>query len=144
VAILDGGLQGWVSEGYNLTTVVTPLAPGTYVPSEPAEVPPVRTERDYPVLQLKAGLAQASPGVFDWERTVADGQLRSAAEINEYLRRSKLRFPGAYRVKGSDAEASFLVYVLRLMGYGGASYDPVSKILTADNSNPHASVPRTP
>jgi rhodanese-related sulfurtransferase/mono/diheme cytochrome c family protein len=144
VAILDGGLREWVSEGLNLTTVVTPLAPGTYVPSESAEVSPASAERDYPLLHLKAGLAQPSPGVFDWERAVADGQLRSAVEIREYLTRSELRFPATYRVEGSDAEASFLVYVLRLIGYGGASYDPVSKILTAGNSNPHASVSRTP
>jgi rhodanese-related sulfurtransferase/mono/diheme cytochrome c family protein len=144
VAILDGGLQGWVSEGYNLTTVVTPLVPSTYVPSEPAEVSPVSARADYTPLNLKAGLARPSAGVFDWERTVADGQLRSAAEIREYLRRSGLKFPGTYRVEGSDAEASFLVYVLRLIGYGAASYDPVSKILTADNSNPHAPGPRTP
>jgi rhodanese-related sulfurtransferase len=144
VAILDGGLRGWVSEGYNLTTVVTPLVAGTYVPSDPAEVSPVSAERDYPVLHLKAGLVRPSPGVFDWELTVADGQLRSAAEVREYLRRTELRFPGAYRVEGSDAEASFLVYVLRLTGYGAASYDPVSKILAAGNSDPHSSVPRTP
>jgi rhodanese-related sulfurtransferase/mono/diheme cytochrome c family protein len=144
VAILDGGLRGWVSEGYNLTTVVTPLVPSTYVPSVPAEVPPVSAKRDYPLLHLRAGLAQPSPGVFDWRRTVADGQLRSAAEVREYLRRSELRFPGAYRLEGSEAEASFLVYVLRLIGYGAASYDPVSKVLTTDISNPHLSVPRTP
>jgi rhodanese-related sulfurtransferase/mono/diheme cytochrome c family protein len=144
VAILDGGLRGWISEGYNLATVVTPLEPGTYVPSEPAEVSPVSAGRDYPLFHLKAGLARPTPGVFDWELTVADGQLRSAAEIREYLKLSELRFPGTYRVEGSDAEASFLVYVLRLIGYGAASYDPVSKTLTADNSNPHAPGPRTP
>ena len=48
VAILDGGLREWVSEGLNLTTVVTPMAPGAYVPSESAEVSPVSAERDYP------------------------------------------------------------------------------------------------
>jgi len=100
-------------------------------------------DRDYPLLHLRAGLAQPSPGVFDWERTVADGQLRSAAEIREYLVRSEIRLPGAYRLEGSDAEASFLVYVLRLLGYSEASYDPVSKVLSAEEPNPHILNPKT-
>jgi 3-mercaptopyruvate sulfurtransferase SseA len=144
VTILDGGLREWVSEGYSVTDVVTPLAPSTYTPSELTDVAAVRARRDYPMLQLRAGLAQPSSGVFDWERTVADGQLRPAAEIREYLKRSEIRFPGAYRAEGSDDEASFLVYVLRLLGYSGASYDPVRKVLTADKSDPHVLDSRTP
>jgi 3-mercaptopyruvate sulfurtransferase SseA/mono/diheme cytochrome c family protein len=134
VAILDGGFREWASEGYSVTDVVTPLAPGTYAPSGLAAVAAVRAGRNYPVIQFRAGLARPASGVFDWKRTVAGGQLRTAAEIREYLKRSDIRFPGAYRAAGSDDEASFLVYVLRLLGYSGASYDPVSKVLTADNS----------
>jgi hypothetical protein len=144
VAILDGGLRGWVDEDSNVTTVVTPLVPSAYVSSEAAEVAAVRADRDYPLLHLRAGLPQPSPDVFDWERTVADGQLRTAAEIREYLKRSEIRFPGAYRVEGSDAEASFLVYLLRLLGHNGAYYDPVSKLLIAGNPDQGVPESRTP
>jgi hypothetical protein len=133
VAILDGGLRGWADEDTSLTTVVTPLAPGSYDSPKAAEAAPVRADREYPLLHLKAGMAQPSPGDFDWERTVAEGQLRTAAEIREYLERSDIKFPGAYRVEGSDAEASFLVYLLRLLGHSAAYYDPASKLLIADN-----------
>ena len=133
VAILDGGLRGWADERMFLTTGVTPLVPTAYVSSKVAEAAPVRADRDYPVLHLRAGLPQPSSGVFDWERTVADGQLRTADEIREYLKRSEIGFPGAYRVEGSEAEASFLVYSLRLLGHSGAYYDPASRVLIADN-----------
>jgi len=133
VAILDGGLRGWADERMFVTTGVTPLVPITYVSSAVAEVAAVRADRDYPLLRLRAGLPQPSPGVFDWERTVADGQLRAAVEIREYLNRSQIGFPGAYRVEGSDAEAGFLVYLLRLLGHSGAYYDPASKVLVAEN-----------
>jgi thiosulfate/3-mercaptopyruvate sulfurtransferase len=133
-AILDGGLRGWAEEDSSLTTVVTPLVPSAYVPSEVAEVAAGSADREYPTLHLRAGLPEPSSGVFDWERTVADGQLRTAAEIREYLSRSGIRFPGTYRLEGSEAEASFLVYLLRLLGHNGASYDPVSKLLIAGNS----------
>jgi hypothetical protein len=135
VAILDGGLRGWVDEDNSLSTVVTPVVASAYVSSEMAEVAAVRADRDYPLLRLRAGLPEPSSGVFDWERTVADGQLRTAGEIREYLRRSEIRFPGSYRVEGTDPEASFLVYLLRLLGQEGAYYDPVSKLLIAGNSN---------
>jgi len=135
VAILDGGFRLWIDEGNSGITVVTPLVPTAYVSSEAAPVAAVRAEQDYPALHLRAGLPQPSSGVFDWERTVADGQLRTAAEIREYLKRSEISFPSAYRVEGSDAEASFLVYLLRLLGYSGAYYDPVSKVLITDNSD---------
>jgi rhodanese-related sulfurtransferase/mono/diheme cytochrome c family protein len=144
VAILDGGVREWLSEGYSLTTTGTPTAPGTFTPSATAGVAAVGAGRDYPVLKLRAGLAQPSSGVFDWEHAVAEGQLRSAAEIREYLKISEIRLPGDYRVEGSDDEASFLVYVLRLLGYRGASYDPVSKVLTADNSDPQVLNSRKP
>ncbi len=144
VTILDGGLREWASEGYSVTTVVTPMTPSTYVPSELAEVAASRSRRDYPLLRLRVGLAQPSAGVFDWEFTVADGQLRPAAEIRDYLKRSELKFPGSYRVEGSDSEASFLIYVLRLLGYGKASYDPVSKVLTANDTNQRDLERRTP
>ena len=137
VAILDGGLRGWGDERNFVTTSVTPLVPITYVSSRVAEASAVRADRNYPVLRLRAGLPQPSSGVFDWERTVVDGQLRSAAEIREYFKRSEIGFPGAYRVEGSDAEASFLVYLLRLLGHSGAYFDPVSRVL-ADNSDLHA------
>jgi rhodanese-related sulfurtransferase len=143
-AILDGGLRGWADEDSSLTPVVTPLVPITYVSSEVAEVATVRADRDYPVLCLRAGSTQPSSGVFDWERMVADGQLRTAAEIREYLKRSEIRFPGGYRVEGSAAEASFLVYLLRLLGDNGASYDPVTKLLIAGNSYQGVSEPKTP
>jgi hypothetical protein len=133
VAILDGGLRGWVDEDRYVTTVVTPLVPRPYVSSEVAEVAPVSAVRDYPLLRLRAGLPQPSSGIFDWERTVSSGELRTAAEIREYLERSEIRFPGAYRVEGSDAEGSFLVYLLRLLGHTGAYYNPASKLLIVDN-----------
>jgi rhodanese-related sulfurtransferase len=135
VAILDGGLRGWADEDSSLTTVVTPLVPIAYVSSGVAEVAAGRADRDCPLLHLRAGLPEPSSGVFDWERTVTEGQLRTAAEIREYLKRSEIRFPGAYRVEGSDAEASFLVYLLRLLGHNGASYDPVSRLLIAGDSD---------
>jgi hypothetical protein len=100
-------------------------------PLPAVEVPAFPARGDYPTLRLRAGLPQPSPGVFDWKRTIIDGRLRTAAEIREYLQRSDITFPGAYRVEGSDAEAAFLVYLLRLLGYSGASYDPLSKLLTA-------------
>jgi len=134
VAILDGGFWVWSEEGYNVTATVTPLVPRAYLSSEVAHGADVRAHRDYPTLHLRAGLPQPSSGVFDWKKTVADGQLRTAAEIREYLKRSEINFPGAYCVEGTDAEASFLVYLLHLLGYAGASYDPVSKVLIADNS----------
>ena len=133
VTILDGGLQEWVSEGYSVTTVVTPLVPRAYISTEAAEVPAAPVDQNYPLLQIKAGLPQPSSGIFDWEGTVTDGQLRTEAEIRGYLKRTEITFPGSYRVEGSDAEASFLVYVLRLLGYSGASYEPVSKLLIAHN-----------
>jgi rhodanese-related sulfurtransferase len=133
VAILDGGLRGWANEDTYLTPVVTPLTPRAYVSSEVPEVAAVRADRDYPLLRLRAGLPELSSGVFDWERTVAEGQLRIAAEIREYLKRSEVRFPGVYRVEGNDAEAFFVVYLLRLLGHNGAYYDPVSKLLSAAN-----------
>jgi hypothetical protein len=104
-----------------------------YDSSEGAEVTAIPADRDYPLLHLRAGLPEPSSGVFDWERTVADGQLRTAAEIREYLERSEIRSPGAYRVEGSDPEASFLLYLLRLLGHNGAYYDPVNKLLIAGN-----------
>jgi len=134
VAILDGGLRGWADEDSYLTTAVTPLVPVAYASSEVAEVVAVGADRDYPVLHFRAGLPQPSSGAFDWERTVVDGQLRTAAEIRGYLAHSEIRFPGAYRVEGNEAEVSFLVYLLRLLGHNGASYDPVSKLLIAGNS----------
>jgi hypothetical protein len=79
-------------------------------------------------------LPEPSSGVFDWERTVADGQLRTAAEIRDYLERSEIRVPGVYRVEGSDGEASFLVYLLRLLGHNRAYYDAVGKLLIAGSS----------
>lgn len=133
VAILDGGLRGWVDEDSSLTTVVTPLVPSAYFSSEVAEAAAGSADRNYPTLRLRAGLPQPSAGVFDWERTVADGQIRMAAEIRDYLSRSGIRFPGAYRLEGSDAEASFLVYLLRLLGHDGAYHDPVAKLLVAGN-----------
>jgi rhodanese-related sulfurtransferase len=133
VAILDGGLRGWLDERYFVITGVTPLSPITYASSAVAEVAAVRADRDYPLLRLRAGLPQPSPGVFDWERTVADGQLRTADDIREYLKRSEIGFPGTYRVEGSDAEASFLVYLLRLLGHAAAYYNPASRVLVSDN-----------
>ena len=144
VAILDGGLRGWADEDSYLTSVVTPLLPVAYASSEVAEVLAVHADRNYPVLRLRAGLPQPSSGAFDWERTVTDGQLRTAAEIREYLDRSEVRFPGAYRVEGSDAEAAFLVYLLRLRGHKGAYYDPVSKLLVAVNPGLGGPGSRTP
>ena len=130
VAILDGGFRRWVEEENQVTIVVTPLRPGTYAAAGAVEVEAFHEGQDHPVLRLKAGLPQPSPGAFDWERTVIDGRLRTAGEIREYLNRSDVRFPGTYRVEGSDAEAAFLVYLLRLLGHSGAHYDPVGKILT--------------
>jgi len=146
VSILDGGLRRWADEDSYLTTVVTPLVPSAYVVSQGAGVAPapVRASRDYPLLRLRAALPQPSSGVFDWERTVADGQLRTAAEIREYLARSEIRFPGAYRVEGSDAETSFLVYLLRLLGHQEAYYDPAGKLLMAGNSEQRLPEPHTP
>jgi len=143
VAILDGGVRGWVDEDSYVINVVTPLVPSAYVSSEVEEVAAVRADRDYPLLHLRAGLPQPSSDVFDWERTVADGQLRMAAEIREYLKRSEIRFPGAYRVEGSNAEAAYLVYLLRLLGYHRAHYDPIGKLLAVDSSDLPASESRT-
>lgn len=138
VAILDGGLRGWADERMFVTTGVTPLVPIAYVSLKVAEVAAVRADRDYPLLHLSAGLPQPSSGVFDWERTVADGQLRTADEIREYLKRSEIGIPGAYLVEGSEAEASFLVYLLRLLGHSGAYYDPASRVLITDYPDLHA------
>ena len=144
VAILDGGFQLYADDGNRVLTVVTPLVPTAYVYSEVPAVAAVRAGQDYPALHLRTGPPQPSSGVFDWKRTVADGQLRTAAEIREYLKSTGIRFPGVYRVDGSDAEASFLVYLLRLLGYGGASYDPVSKVLMTDNPDLGIRASRTP
>lgn len=133
VAILDGGFRQWVEEYGQVLTVVTPFTAGTFSPTKAAEVAAVPEGGDHPVLRLKEGLPQPIAGTFDWERTVNDGQLRTTAEIREYLDRSGIKFPGTYRVEGNDAEAAFLVYVLRLVGHGGASYDPASRVLIADN-----------
>jgi rhodanese-related sulfurtransferase len=132
VAILDGGFRRWVEEDNQVTTVVTPLIPSADASVEGAEAAAVHDGRDFPVLRLRAGLAQPSSGVFDWERAVSGGQLRTATEIREYLDRSHVSFPGTYRVEGSDAEAAFLVYLLRLLGHQGARYDPAGKLLAAD------------
>jgi rhodanese-related sulfurtransferase len=134
VAILDGGLRGWTDEDTYVTPVVTPLTPGAYVASEVAEVVAVRADRDYPLLHLRVGAPERSSGVFDWERTVADGQLRMVAEVRDYFQRSEIRVPGIYRVEGSDAEASFLVYLLRLLGHKGSYYDAGTKLLIAGSS----------
>jgi rhodanese-related sulfurtransferase len=144
VSILDGGLRGWADEDSYLTAAVTPLVPSAYVFSEGAELAAFLAKRDYPLLHLKAGLPQPFSGVFDWEHTVADGQLRTAAEIREYLKRSEISFPGAYRVEGSDAEASFLVYLLHLLGHQEASYHSASKLLIAGNSKQRVPEPHTP
>ena len=143
VAILDGGFRRWVEEENQVTTEITPLTPGTYAAAETAEVAPGPQGRDHPALRLKAGLPQPSAGAFDWERTVIDGRLRTAGEIREYLNRSDVRFPGTYRLEGSDAEAAFLVYLLRLLGHSGAHYDPVGKLLTAESSDVPVSESRT-
>ncbi|MBZ5513487.1 MAG: hypothetical protein LAN62_01325 [Acidobacteriia bacterium] len=143
VAILDGGFRRWVEEENQVTTVVTPLTPVTYTSPGAAEVAPGPEGRDHPVLRLSAGLRQPSAGVFDWERTLSDGRLRTAGEIREYLNRSDVRFPGAYRLEGSDAEAAYLVYVLRLLGFHRAHYDPIGKLLAVDSSNLPASESRT-
>jgi rhodanese-related sulfurtransferase len=129
VAILDGGLRGWADEEGYLTAGVTPLDPSSYVPSECTEAATFRPDGNYPVLHLEAGTSEPTSGVFDWEGTVAEGQFRSAAEIREYLKRSEIKFPGTYRIQGSDAEAAYLVYLLRLLGHSGASYEPASKLL---------------
>ena len=144
VAILDGGFRRWVEEENQVTTVVTPLTPGTYAAAEAAEVAGVLEGREYPVLRLRTGLPQPSAGAFDWERTVTGGQLRTAAEIREYFNRSYVRFPGTYRLEGSDAEAAFLVYLLCLLGHSGAHYDPVGKLLTVERSDLPVSETRTP
>jgi rhodanese-related sulfurtransferase len=144
VAILDGGLRQWVDEDNYVTTVVTPLVPNIYVSAEGTKAAAVRADRNYPLLHLRAGLPQPSSGVFDWQRTVADGQLRTASQIHEYLNRSDVRFPGTYRVEGSNAEASFLVYLLRLLGHHGAYYDSVGRLLTADNADLRVPESRTP
>jgi rhodanese-related sulfurtransferase len=130
VAILDGGFRDWVREDNEVSTVVTPLAPLSYVSQEAGGVG--TAGRNYPVLHLRTGLQEPSSGVFDWEHTVTDGQLRTAAEIREYLKRVEISVPGTYLVDGNDAEASYVVYLLRLLGHQGASYDPVSKVLIAD------------
>jgi hypothetical protein len=143
VAILDGGFRRWVEEENQVTTVVTPLTPGTYAAAGAAEVAPGPAGKDHPVLRLKAGLPQPSAGAFDWERTVLDGRLRTAGEIREYLNRSDVRFPGTYRLEGSDAEAAFLVYLLRLLGHSRAHYDPVGKLLTVERSDLPVSESRT-
>ncbi|MBZ5672042.1 MAG: hypothetical protein LAO04_20250 [Acidobacteriia bacterium] len=135
VAILDGGFRRWVEEENYVTTVVTPLTPGMYAAAGAAEVAPGPESRGHPVLRLRAGLRQPSAGAFDWERTVLDGRLRTAGEIREYLSRSDVRFPSTYRLEGGDAEAAFLVYLLRLLGHSGAHYDPVGKLLTVDLSH---------
>jgi hypothetical protein len=44
----------------------------------------------------------------------------------------EMNIPGTYLVDGNDAEASYVVYLLRLLGHQRASYDPASKLLTAD------------
>jgi len=132
-AILDGGFRRWVEEGDQVTTVVTPLVPGTYASAEAVEVAAFHEGRDHPVLRLTTGLPEPSAGAFDWERTVTDGRPRTATEIHEYFNRLGLRFPGTYRLEGSDAEAAFLVYLLRLLGYNRAHYDPIGKLLTADS-----------
>jgi rhodanese-related sulfurtransferase/cytochrome c553 len=144
VSILDGGLRGWADEDSYLTTAVTPLVPSAYVVSGGAELAALPAKGDYPLLHLKAGWPQPSPGVFDWERTVADGQLRTAAEIRDYLKRSEISFPGAYRVEGSDAEASFLVYLLHLLGHQEAYYHSASKLLIAGNSKQPVPESHTP
>ncbi len=140
VAILDGGLRGWADEGGYLTAGVTPLAPIPYDSSQTAEVAPVRTSDSYLVLQFKAGLTESSSFVFDWERTVEEGQLRPAPEIRDYLKRTEISFPGSFRVEGSDAEASFLVYTLRLLGHDEAFYDPDTKLLIVKGTG-HRVVP---
>jgi len=131
VAILDGGFRRWVEEENQVTTVITPLTPGTYAAAVTAEVAPGPADQDHPVLRLRAGLPRPSARAFDWERTVTDGRLRTAAEIREYLERSEITFPGTYRLEGSDAEAAFLVYVLRILGYHRAHYDRIEMLLTA-------------
>jgi hypothetical protein len=144
VAILDGGFRVYVEEGNRVMTVVTPLVSTAYVSSEVTPLLTVRAEQDYPILHLRAGSPQPSPGVFDWERTVADGQLRTGDEIRGYLKSTGIRLPGVYRVDGSDAEASFLVYLLRLLGDNGAYYDPVSKELMIDNADLSVQASQTP
>jgi 3-mercaptopyruvate sulfurtransferase SseA len=143
VAILDGGFRRWVEEGNQVTTAVTPLAPGKYASGEAAEVAVFHEGRDHSAIRLTPGLPQPSVGTFDWERTVTDGRLRRAVELREYLNRVGLKFPGAYRFEGSDAEAAFLVYLLRLLGHKQAHYDPIGKLLTADSSAPPLSESRT-
>jgi rhodanese-related sulfurtransferase len=132
VAILDGGFQRWVQEGGRVTTVVTPLEPTTYPSVETGEAARPQESREYPVLRLSAGLSQAAAGAFDWQSTVRDGQMRTASEIREYLAHQGLTFPGTYHLEGNDTEAAFLVYLLRLLGYSRAHYDPLAKLLTSE------------
>jgi 3-mercaptopyruvate sulfurtransferase SseA len=132
VAILDGGFQDWLREDNEVSTLITPLTASAYPSQEPTEVPVAAAGQNYPVLHLRTGVSQPSPGVFDWEQTVTDGQLRTAAEIREYFKRVEMNIPGTYLVDGNDAEASYVVYLLRLLGHQRASYDPASKLLTAD------------
>ena len=132
VAILDGGFRDWVREDNDVNTVVTPLAPSSYGSQEAAEVVAAGAGRSHPVLHLRTGLSEPSSGVFDWKRTLTDGQLRTAAEIREYLKRVEISFPGTYLIDGNDAEASYVVYLLRLLGHQRAAYDPTSKVLITD------------
>jgi rhodanese-related sulfurtransferase len=132
VAILDGGFREWLSEGNEVSTVVTPLTSSSYAPEQPAKVAAAVADRNYPVLHLRTGTPQPSSSVFDWEQTVTDGQLRTAAEIREYLKRVAITLPAAYRIDGNDADASYLVYLFRLLGHQATSYDPVSKMLMVE------------
>jgi hypothetical protein len=78
VAILDGGFRNWLREDNEVSTVVTPLSPSLYVSQEAPEAAAAAAGRAYPVLRLRTGLPEPSSGVFDWEQTITDGQLRTA------------------------------------------------------------------
>jgi hypothetical protein len=108
---------------------VTSLSPSLYVSQEAPEAAAAWCWACLSCTPPENWLAEPSSGVFDWEQTVTDRQLRTAAEIREYLKPISITFPATYRIDGNDAEGSYLVYLFRLLGHQAASYDPVSKVL---------------
>jgi rhodanese-related sulfurtransferase len=128
-AILDGGLRRWILEGYPISAELTPLTPAEYgaVESTAAQALPVNGE--YPVLRLSPGSRTASPGKFDPELAAMDGGLRTAAEFHAYINQCEISLRGTHRIEGTISDASFVVYLLSLLGCSDVRFDPGSKLL---------------
>jgi 3-mercaptopyruvate sulfurtransferase SseA len=103
VAVLDGGWERWVGEGFQVSTLVPKLPTGGYGPSGEEK--------------RRFGDGQLRDVDWNWSRLRGPTGLRSAEEIQESLHRMGIQ-PGApLRLSNSSArEAAFLVLALRLLG----------------------------